>query len=107
MRLQDCLRPAFLFNLDYTLRLHVRHKFFGGASIRLKDAIALHLGVTVQDQFQISYSYDILTSPLRKYQYGSHEISLVFSSNLGKDNGGRHHTGIKKQFLHQRFQYLL
>jgi type IX secretion system PorP/SprF family membrane protein len=89
---------------DYTLRLHVRNKFFGGVSIRLKDAIALHLGVTIQNNLQIAYSYDILTSPLRKYQYGSHELKLIFSTNMGKDQKRR---GLNGKFLHQKFQYLL
>ncbi|MGZ3884901.1 MAG: PorP/SprF family type IX secretion system membrane protein [Bacteroidia bacterium] len=94
------------FYFDYTLRLHVRNKFFGCASIRLKDAVALGFGVTIQNNLQIAYSYDIVTSPLRQYQKGSHEISLVFSSNLGKDQK-RRGGGLNGKFLHQKFQYLL
>lgn len=90
--------------IDYTLRLHINKVLLTGISVRLKDAIALHLGFNIKNQFQVAYSYDVLTSPLRKYQKGSHEISLVFSSNLGRDQVRR---GFNGRFLKQKFQYLL
>lgn len=92
----------FLF--DYTLRLHIKKQLLVGGSIRFGDAIALQLGYTIQDKVQIVYSYDFITSPLRKYQKGTHEISLIFSSNLGTDKKKR---GFNGRFLKQRFQYLL
>lgn len=92
------------FYLDYTIRMHVKGMFFCGASVRLRDAIALHAGVTLKNTFQIAYSYDIVTSPLRKYESGSHEIKLVYSSNLGRDKRKR---GTNGRFLNKKFQYLL
>jgi type IX secretion system PorP/SprF family membrane protein len=92
------------FYLDYTLRVHFHKMIFAGVSIRIQDAAALHLGVTLKEQFQIAYSYDIVTSPLSKYQSGSHELKLVFSSNLGTDQKRK---GLNKQFLKQKFQFLL
>lgn len=92
------------FYLDFTMRMHVYNAFFTGFSVRLKDAIALHAGFTINNRFQVGYSYDIVTSPLRKYQSGSHEIKIIFSSNLGKDTKRR---GINGKFLNQKFQYLL
>jgi hypothetical protein len=92
------------FYFDYTLRLHIQKVLLTGVSIRLKDAVAVHLGVNLKNQFQIAYSYDIITSPLRKYNSGSHEISLVFSSNMGRDQKKK---GFNNRFLRQRFQYLL
>ncbi len=92
------------FSFDYTLRLHMKKALIAGFSFRLNDAIALHLGYTIQEKFQISYSYDIVTSPLRKYQKGSHEISLIFSSNMGTDKKRR---GLDKRFTKQRYQYLI
>ncbi len=93
------------FYFDYTLRLHIRNKFFGGFSFRPGDAIALHLGITVQNALQIGYSYDITTSPLAAYVGGTHEIKLIFSSNAGTDN--KHKHGINNKFLKQKFQYLI
>lgn len=92
------------FYLDYTLLVHIQKMLFVGASIRLQDAVAFHLGVTLKEQIQIGYSYDLVTSPLRKYQGGSHEIKIVFSSNLGTDQKRK---GLNKQFLKQKFQFLL
>lgn len=92
------------FYFDYTLRLHIQKVLLTGISIRLQDAIALHLGFNVKNQFQVAYSYDIITSPLKKYSGGSHEISLVFSSNLGRDVKKK---GFNNRFLKQKFQYLL
>jgi type IX secretion system PorP/SprF family membrane protein len=89
--------------LDYTLRIHYREKFFGGVSIRLHDACAVHLGVTLFESVQVSYSYDILLSAMRHYSSGSHEIMLIFSSDLSSGKRGRG----DKRFLKQRFQYLL
>jgi hypothetical protein len=62
------------------------------------------MGYTLKDQLQIVYSYDVVTSSLRKYQSGSHEISLIYSTNLGFDKKKR---GFNNRFLRQRFQYLL
>lgn len=90
--------------IDYTLRLHINKVLLTGVSVRLKDAVALHLGFNIKNQFQVAYSYDIVTSPLRKYESGSHEISIVFSSNLGRDQVRR---GFNGRFLKQKFQYLL
>ncbi|MFO0477866.1 MAG: type IX secretion system membrane protein PorP/SprF [Bacteroidota bacterium] len=92
--------PVFF---DYTLRMHIKKKIIAGCSLRFGDAVALLLGFTLQDQIQIMYSYDFVTSPLRKYQSGTHEISLVFSSNLRLDINKRS----KSRFLKQKFQYLL
>jgi len=96
--------PGVPFSFDYTLMLHIKKQIMAGASFRVNDAIVLHLGCTIRGNFQIAYSYDIVTSPLRTYQKGSHEIKLVFSSNLGTDKKKR---GFNGRFLKQRFQYLL
>lgn len=96
--------PGVPFSFDYTLRLHMKKQIIAGFSFRLNDAIALHLGYTIKEKFQISYSYDIVTSPLRKYQNGSHELSLIFSSNMGTDVKRR---GVDKRFIRQKYQYLI
>lgn len=90
--------------LDYTLRLHIKKQLLAGISVRFKDAVALQLGYTIMDQFQVVYSYDFVTSPLRRYQSGTHEAKFVWSTNLGTDKKKR---GFNKQFLRQKFQYML
>lgn len=88
---------------DYTLRLHIKEKFMTGVSIRLKDAVGLHFGVTLFEGFRVSYSYDLLISQLRTYSGGSHEIMLVYS--LKAQN--MKHGFIDTHFLHQRYGYML
>lgn len=90
------------FNLDYTLRLHYDQKMFAGFSIRLRDAVAIHVGVTVLEDYQISYSYDLLIGKMRNYSSGSHEIMIAFSSSIIKKRKGR----VNDKFLHQRYGYL-
>jgi type IX secretion system PorP/SprF family membrane protein len=89
------------FIFDYTLRIHYKEKMFAGASVRLNDALALHVGATFMEYFQVSYSYDFLIGKLKSYSSGSHEIMLVFSSDLSKN---KHNKNDK--FLRQKYQYL-
>ncbi len=96
--------PGVPPSFDYTLRLHIMNQIMTGASIRFGDAIALHLGYTIKDQFQISYSYDFITSKLSKFTSGSHEVKLVFSSNIGRDSKKR---GQNNTFIRQKYKYLI
>ncbi len=89
--------PSVPVSLDYTLRLHYLNKVFAGFSLRMKDAIALQVGGTFWDCLQVSYSYDILTSKVRPYSRGTHEIMLAFSHNI---------HFIKSKFAHQRYAYM-
>ncbi len=96
--------PSIPFSFEYNLRVHLKKQLMAGLDFRFNDAIALQLGYTIKNYLQISYSYDFVTSPLRTYQKGSHEIMIVFSSNVGRDKKRR---GFNGRFLRQRFQYLL
>ena len=49
---------------------------YGSITYRYKDAIILMLGTVINEKFAVSYSYDIVISPLRKSNSGSHEIVL-------------------------------
>jgi len=88
--------------VDYTLRVHYNEKMFAGVSIRLRDAVALQVGVSFANYFQVSYSYDLLISKLRTYSSGSHEIMLAFSHSIIGDRRGR----VSKRFIHQRYSYM-
>jgi type IX secretion system PorP/SprF family membrane protein len=80
--------------VDYSLRVFIRNKMFGGVSYRIRDAAALHAGVVIND-FGLS--------SLRKGHANSHEITLVWSSNLEKILGRKGNSEFRKQ----KFQYLL
>ena len=47
-----------------------------GAGWRRQDAVVLLAGILIDNRWEIGYSYDITTSNLRKFSYGSHEIML-------------------------------
>lgn len=91
--------------LDYTLLMHYRGKFYTGISVRLGDAIALHLGFTILQGLQVSYSYDVVISALQNYNSGSHEIMLLyyFSDSSDKNRNSQR----SRRFTHQRYGYLL
>lgn len=89
--------------IDYNLRIHYKQKVFGGVSLRLGDAIALHAGFTFLNDFQFSYSYDIVTSVLKAYESGTHEIMLAWSSNLGADKRKKYDSG---RFKRQKYGYM-
>jgi type IX secretion system PorP/SprF family membrane protein len=88
--------------LDYTLLLHYKEKIFGGFSIRLGDATAFHIGCSFLNDFQVSYSYDFVISGLRAYNSGSHEITLVYSTDLFRSKHGK----VNDRFLRQKYGYL-
>ena len=89
-------------NLDYTLRLHIKAAAFTGISIRLHDAVALHVGYTFLGSYQVSYSYDFLISKLRSYSSGTQEIMIAVSTNIFTPKRGQ----VNDKFLHQKYQYL-
>jgi len=90
------------FNLDYTLILHYKEKISTGLSLRLHDAIAIHVGAVFLKDFQVSYSYDLLIGKLRSYSSGSHEIMIVYSTNIFHSK----HSGVNDKFLHQKYGYM-
>ena len=90
-------------SMDYSLRMYFKNKLIAGASYRLKDAFALHAGFILMDQVQVCYSYDLGISALRKAHQNSHEISIVWSSDLEFIFGKRRGNGM---FAKQKFQYL-
>ena len=54
-------------------------KFWGGLSYRVGDAFAGIIGVTLfEKRLDVSYSYDVTTSNLRKYNDGSHEVIVGY-----------------------------
>ncbi|MES2591784.1 MAG: type IX secretion system membrane protein PorP/SprF [Bacteroidota bacterium] len=86
--------------IDYTLRVHYKQKLLTGISVRLRDAIAIHLGATLMENFQVSYSYDILINKFRNYSGGSHEIMLKY--NFNKPYNDKNGPRVSK-FAHQKY----
>ncbi len=89
--------------LDYTLRIHYKHKILAGFSVRLNDALAIHVGATILDNFEVSYSYDFLINRISNYSSGSHEIVLRYSFKTGHDGKV---NGKRTKFAHQKYSDL-
>lgn len=74
-------------SLDLNLMMDVKRAVAFGFSYRYTDAIAGIVKLRLLKYFDVGYSYDFITSKMRKGTSGSHEITLGFSSCGKKDSG--------------------
>jgi hypothetical protein len=81
------------FQFDLGSRFSYNKKIFGTFGYRLKDVFIFAIGVK-QNNFSFSYSYDLTTSILRQYSYGSHEILLRYQ--IVRNNKRRSHMNRTK-----------
>ncbi len=63
---------------EFSMRGIYKNLFWIGGSYRLNDAVSGLVGVILKEKLTIAYSYDFSTSKIRKYNSGSHEISLTY-----------------------------
>ena len=63
---------------DINLNLHIKDKFWLGASYRLDDAIVVMAGFTIFENLKLGYSYDVTTSKVKDYSSGTHELMLGY-----------------------------
>ena len=89
--------------VDYNLRLHYKQKLLAGISVRLKDAIAFHIGATFMEEFHVSYSYDLIVSSMRYGQSGSHEVMLAWSTNFGNEKKNKYDNS---RFKRQKYGFM-
>jgi type IX secretion system PorP/SprF family membrane protein len=62
--------------VDISLKAYYQNFLWLGLSLRTQDAVSILLGYTHENRFHFGYSYDMSFSPIRHYNYGSHEIFL-------------------------------
>ncbi len=91
------LRPSFLFKtdaafwqLDLNTNIVFNERFWGGISYRVQDAIALLLGVETEFGLRVGYSFDLVTSSLSHYGYGSHEIFVSYTLDLERNRNQKY-----------------
>ncbi|QZT35880.1 type IX secretion system membrane protein PorP/SprF [Halosquirtibacter xylanolyticus] len=79
------LHPSILYKydgvvwqLDMTAMATYKHRYWGGITYRLDDAIVVLGGIELRNGLRIGYSYDISTSSLSSYSSGSHEVYLSY-----------------------------
>jgi type IX secretion system PorP/SprF family membrane protein len=66
--------------LTFDINCKARYKdmYWAGLSYRRGDAIAAMAGIVLMEAFEVSYSYDITMSEIRKYSNGVHEIVVGY-----------------------------
>jgi len=78
------LLPSILYNYNKqydnvwnaNLRVLINEKTWAGMSYKSTNTLVFMAGVYINNFFNLSYSYDYLTSELNNYSNGSHEITL-------------------------------
>jgi len=84
---------AFQFTISALLAY--KKKFSGGLLYRFQDAVAILVGAQIKS-FRIGVSYDIITSPLSRYNSGSIEVSLGYCFKIKVDK-------FRKRYKNTRF----
>jgi len=72
-------------HMDLNARLYYDHQYWLGVSYRTYDAIALMLGLKLNNGFNAAYAYDITTSGLNKVSSGTHEVTIGYKWNYRKN----------------------
>lgn len=81
------LKPAFMAvyvyrnkpTLDFTLNVRYIDMFELGVAYRVQDAVSMLMNIEVFPGLRIGYSYDYTLTSLTNFNYGSHEIGLLYS----------------------------
>lgn len=91
------LRPSFLFKtdlagwqLDLNTNIVYNDRFWGGLTYRVQGAVALLMGMEMENGLRFGYSFDLTISKLASYGYGSHEIFISYSLNLEKNRNQKY-----------------
>lgn len=86
------LQPSFFAKsdgttsqLDLDIILQYNKRLWGGLGYRNHDAVVLFLGMEMQNGLKIGYAYDLSTSVLSNYNYGSHELFISYAVLLNKN----------------------
>ena len=72
--------------VDLSANFLINQKFTAGLAYRSSNTMSALLGFQITEQFYAGYSYDLETSKLATYNYGSHEVFLRYElfNNIGK-----------------------
>ena len=66
---------------DYNVKLAFRDRFWVGGGYRNHESFSAMAGFNISALFNLSYSYDFSTGPVRTLAHGSHEVVLGFLLN--------------------------
>lgn len=91
------VQPSFLFKsdlaswqLDLNTNIVYNEKYWGGISYRVQDAVALLVGMEIFNGAQIGYSFDLVTSKIKKYGFASHEFFISYSIDIERNRNQKY-----------------
>jgi len=91
------VRPSFFlksdiasWQLDLNVNVVFDDRFWGGISYRVQDAVALLMGMEMINGLRVGYSFDLVTSAMGAYGYGSHEVFISYSVDLDKNRNQKY-----------------
>jgi len=67
--------------VDYNVKLYLQQKLWLGATYRDIQSGVASAGLTINERFAASYSYEFPTGPIRKFAGSSHELVLALRLN--------------------------
>jgi len=91
------LRPSFLFKtdvafwqMDLNANIVYDGRIWAGLSYRVNDAVALLMGAELFNGLTFGYSYDLTTSAIGRYSYGSHELFITYAITIEKNRNRKY-----------------
>lgn len=91
------LRPSVLvksdlagWQVDLNTNLVYNDRLWGGVTYRTQDAIALLMGLELLNGLKVGYSFDLTTSAIGRYGYGSHELFIGYSLDLDRNRNRKY-----------------
>ena len=69
---------------DLALEVTYNNRISAGLHYRLGDGVGVLLGYELASGLKAGYAFDLVTSAIGRYGYGSHELFVSYSLNLGK-----------------------
>ena len=70
--------------VDLNVELIYNNRIAGALNYRLDDGIGVLLRYELSNGLRAGYAFDLVTSALGRYGYGSHELFISYTINLGK-----------------------
>lgn len=91
------LRPSFMFKsdlaswqVDLNTNIVYDDRFWGGLTYRVNDAVALLMGLEMENGLKVGYSFDLVTSAIGYYGFASHEIFVSYSIDLERSRSKKY-----------------
>lgn len=79
-------------SFDVNTNFIINQKYWAGLAYRFQDAVAVNLGMILWQNenhaITAGYSYDLTTSRLLRFSYGTHELMIKYCLKLGTPGAG-------------------